>query len=186
MIDPGTDGEALSKNQRDLQEFAREVYADRLRRGVAREQARNDLPVSTFTAVYWHANVRSLTHFLGLRCDPHSQAEIREPATLVLDRLFAPLFPLAAEAFRDYRAGGGDADAAGSRGRAVRRALRLGGAGGRFSRTSAGAATSPATGGTSRGAGSATNAARSCTNCGCLRSPPRDRLPRPHRRRIEP
>ena len=48
-IDTGT---FLSDRESELQSFAREVYEERLQKGVAREQARKDLPLSTYTEAY--------------------------------------------------------------------------------------------------------------------------------------
>lgn len=69
--------------------------------GVARELARNNLPVSTYSEMYWACNLRSLFHFLGLRLHPHAQWEIREYAK-VLYQLIKPIVPVACEAFEDY------------------------------------------------------------------------------------
>jgi thymidylate synthase (FAD) len=78
------------------------VYQERLALGVAREQARKDLPLATYTEAYWKIDLHNLFHFLGLRLDPHAQLEIRTYAQAVLD-LIEPLVPVSVEAFRDYR-----------------------------------------------------------------------------------
>ena len=49
------------------------VYEHRLERGVAREQARKDLPLSTYTEAYWKVDLHNLLHFLQLRMDSHAQ-----------------------------------------------------------------------------------------------------------------
>src|SRR3712207_8263922 len=51
--------------------------------GVAREQARKDLPLSTYTEAYWKIDLHNLLHFLHLRMDPHAQAEIRAYAQAI-------------------------------------------------------------------------------------------------------
>ena len=53
------------------------VYQERIERGVAREQARKDLPLSTYTEAYWKIDLHNLLHFLALRMDAHAQKEIR-------------------------------------------------------------------------------------------------------------
>ena len=53
------------------------VYQERLDRGVAREQARKDLPLCTYTEAYWKMDLHNLFHFLRLRMDPHAQLEVR-------------------------------------------------------------------------------------------------------------
>lgn len=96
-------GQGLTENEAMLQAMAREVYQDRLDLGVAREQARKDLPLSTYTEAYWKCDLHNLLHFLSLRMDAHAQAEIREYATVIAEQIIAPLFPLTWEAFKDYR-----------------------------------------------------------------------------------
>ena len=96
-------GEAMTAAERDLQTKARQVYEARLEAGVAREQARKDLPLATYTEAYWKVDLHNLLHFLRLRMDSHAQKEIRDYATAVGEKIVAPLFPLTWEAFTDYR-----------------------------------------------------------------------------------
>lgn len=70
-------GEYLSSRQDELLRSAREVYEERLRFGVAREQARKDLPLSTMTEAYWKMDMHNLLMFLGKRQHSDAQAEIR-------------------------------------------------------------------------------------------------------------
>lgn len=95
-------GEHLSARERALQRFAREVYEERLAAGVAREHARKDLPLSTYTELYWKNDLHNLFHFLQLRLDAHAQWEIRQYARAIAEIVQA-LFPVAWEAFVDYR-----------------------------------------------------------------------------------
>ena len=96
-------GRQLSAEERELQEHARRVYAQRLERGVAREQARKDLPLSTYTEAYWKVDLHNLLHFLWLRMDPHAQWEIRQYANVIGREIVARWVPIAWEAFNDYR-----------------------------------------------------------------------------------
>ncbi|MFM8986745.1 MAG: FAD-dependent thymidylate synthase, partial [Planctomycetia bacterium] len=96
-------GRMLSQRERELQDFAREIYQERLELGVAREQARKDLPLSTYTEAYWKIDLHNLLHFLALRMDPHAQLEIRRYAETIGREIVAPLFPFVWEAFLDYR-----------------------------------------------------------------------------------
>lgn len=98
-------GEVLSAEEEELQEHARRVYERRLAQGVAREQARKDLPLSTYTEAYWKIDLHNLLHFLELRMDRHAQWEIRQYATTIGYEIVRPLFPLVWEAFEDYRLG---------------------------------------------------------------------------------
>jgi len=96
-------GERLSAAERALQDEARRVYEERLAAGVAREQARKDLPLSTYTEAYWKINLHNLLHFLDLRMDLHAQQEIRNYARVIGERIVAAWVPLVWEAFLDYR-----------------------------------------------------------------------------------
>lgn len=102
FIEPAT-GEQLSARERELQEFSRQVYEERIAQGVAREQARKDLPLSTYTEAYWKVDLHNLLHFLSLRMDAHAQHEIRAYATVIGNEIVAKWCPLTWEAFIDYR-----------------------------------------------------------------------------------
>ncbi len=103
---PADVGRNLTEAERALQEEARRVYEERLEMGVAREQARKDLPLSTYTEAYWKVDLHNLLHFLSLRMDSHAQYEIREYATTIGRKIVQPLFPTVWEAFEDYRVHG--------------------------------------------------------------------------------
>ena len=96
-------GEQLTETERELLAKSRELYQSRIEQGVAREQARKDLPLSTYTEAYWKIDLHNLLHFLALRMDSHAQLEIREYATTIGEQIVKPLFPVAWEAFMDYR-----------------------------------------------------------------------------------
>jgi thymidylate synthase (FAD) len=70
---------------------------------VAREQARKDLPLSTYTEAYWKMDLHNLLHFLSLRMDDHSQWEIRQYARIIGEDIVANWCPITWEAFLDYR-----------------------------------------------------------------------------------
>jgi len=98
-------GEKLTLEEHHFQKEARRVYQARLEAGVAREQARKDLPLSTYTEAYWKIDLHNLLHFLALRMDAHAQLEIREYATAIGEQIVKPLYPVVWEAFEDYRLG---------------------------------------------------------------------------------
>jgi len=100
---PREAGTRLTQAEHDLQSLARQVYEERLAAGIAREQARKDLPLSTYTEAYWKIDLHNLLHFLALRMDVHAQLEIRRYAETIGQQIVAPLFPLVWEAFLDYR-----------------------------------------------------------------------------------
>lgn len=76
-------------------------YQQMLSKGVAREVARNVLPVGTMTQFYATANPRNVMQFLLLRNDDNALAEIREVAERI-EGLFADAMPLTYKAFKKY------------------------------------------------------------------------------------
>lgn len=98
-----TVGKGLTEKEIWLQKKIREVYDERLNKGVAREQARKDLPLSTYTEAYWKIDLHNLLHFLALRMDSHAQFEIRSYAKLIGNSIVKKWCPIAWEAFLDYR-----------------------------------------------------------------------------------
>ena len=96
-------GRSLSEEEEKLHRYTREVYDLRIKQGVAREQARKDLPLSTYTEAYWKVDLHNLFRFLMLRMESNAQYEIREYATTIGKRIIQPLFPLCWEAFVDYQ-----------------------------------------------------------------------------------
>jgi len=102
FLDIGT-GSQLSADEQRFHQVARELYQGRIAHGVAREQARKDLPLSTYTEAYWAIDLHNLLHFLQLRMDAHAQYEIRQYATLIGEEVVARWVPFVWEAFKDYR-----------------------------------------------------------------------------------
>lgn len=77
------------------------AYQNMLKSGVAREVARNVLPVGTMTQFYATANPRNVMQFLLLRNDPNALFEIREVAEKI-ELAFAEQMPLTYKAFKKY------------------------------------------------------------------------------------
>jgi thymidylate synthase (FAD) len=98
-------GQQLTASETEFQGQARKLYQDRIDAGVAREQARKDLPLCTYTEAYWKIDLHNLLNFLSLRMDSHAQQEIRDYATSIGENIVKPLFPVVWEAFQDYRMG---------------------------------------------------------------------------------
>ena len=96
-------GSELSESEDELLSHARKVYDERLAAGVAREQARKDLPLSTYTEAYWKIDLHNLLHFLALRMDSHAQLEIRSYAQTIGNEIVSKWCPMTWEAFQDYR-----------------------------------------------------------------------------------
>jgi len=74
-----------------------------LEMGVAREQARKDLLLSTYTEAYWKIDLHNLLHFLALRMEENAQYEIRSYAKTIGQEIVSRWCPMAWEAFQDYR-----------------------------------------------------------------------------------
>lgn len=100
---PEAIGSKLTDRESELQDFAREIYQERLSLGVAREQARKDIPLSTYTEAYWKIDLQNLLHFLALRMESHAQFEIRSYANIIGNEIVSRWCPIAWEAFQDYR-----------------------------------------------------------------------------------
>ena len=78
---------------------------DEKKSGLARELARMNLTLNTYTQWYWKTDLLNLMNFLRLRADSHAQYEIRAYADVMLDTL-KKWVPITFEAFMDYRVGG--------------------------------------------------------------------------------
>ena len=75
------------------------------KKGLARELARMNLTLNTYTQWYWKTDLLNLMNFLRLRADSHAQYEIREYANVMINTL-KKWVPITYEAFMDYRVGG--------------------------------------------------------------------------------
>lgn len=100
-LDPSR-GAVFSEKEAELHAMSRKVYEERLAEGLSREQARKDLPLSTYTEAYWKTNLYNLFHFLKLRMDAHAQEEIRAYANVIGNEVVSRWCPIAWEAFLDY------------------------------------------------------------------------------------
>ena len=78
--------------------------------GLARELARMNLTLNTYTQWYWKTDLLNLMNFLRLRADHHAQYEIRTYADAMLETL-KKWVPITYEAFMDYRVGGTEVSA---------------------------------------------------------------------------
>ncbi len=80
--------------------------------GLARELARMNLTLNTYTQWYWKIDLLNLMNFLRLRADDHAQYEIRAYADAMLETV-KKWVPITYEAFMDYRVGGTEISAKG-------------------------------------------------------------------------
>jgi thymidylate synthase (FAD) len=96
-------GEKFTQEEEKLHELSRSTYEHRIQAGIAREQARKDLPLCTYTEAYWKIDLHNLLHFLELRMHPEAQQEIRSYANIIGKEIVKRWCPLTWEAFLDYR-----------------------------------------------------------------------------------
>jgi thymidylate synthase (FAD) len=105
----GRSGEAVSASRYDealarwseLRDRSRSAYEWMTGEDIARELARIDLPLSTYTQWYWKIDLHNLLHFLTLRVDRHAQWEIQEYGR-VMAGMLKRVAPLSYEAWIDY------------------------------------------------------------------------------------
>ncbi len=102
FVDP-EQGSHFTDQETQLHDLARSIYTERIEAGVAREQARKDLPLATYTEAYWKVDLHNLLHFLFLRMDSHAQYEIRAYADVIGNEIVRRWCPEAWAAFLDYR-----------------------------------------------------------------------------------
>lgn len=97
----GTDGagDDHERRSRDVLALAYENYQRSLGDGIAREVARQLLPVSIYSTCYVTMNVRALLNFLSLRTADSALWEIRQVA-LAMRAHFGEAFPVTAAAFQ--------------------------------------------------------------------------------------
>lgn len=79
-----------------------ERYSSLISQGMAKEDARMNLPLRIYTEWYWSMNLRNVLHMLGLRLDKHAQYETRLYADAV-SKFVLVHFPITWNAFLNYR-----------------------------------------------------------------------------------
>ena len=85
----------------DHQKATWDLYRRLLGAGVAKEIAREVLPLSLYTQFYWTVNARSLMNFIRLRAEEHAQLEIRYYALAFME-VFRLTMPWTHDAFREH------------------------------------------------------------------------------------
>lgn len=103
FVDGSAEQTALYRRKKELRlQAAWDDYVELLDAGIAKEQAREDMPLSMMTQFYATTNPRNLMQFLTLRNDAHALAEIRDAAVQV-ENLFSAAMPLTHAAYRAGR-----------------------------------------------------------------------------------
>jgi len=107
------DAERTYKNYEEmLNERFDGTTIDESKDGLARELARMNLTLNTYTQWYWKTDLLNLLNFLYLRADSHAQYEIRAYADVMINSL-KRWVPITFDAFMDYRVGGMELSAKG-------------------------------------------------------------------------
>jgi thymidylate synthase (FAD) len=96
------DSETLRNDFSNEATVAFSVYNDRIESGMARELARINLPLSTYTRWWTTISLHNLMHLLSLRMNPHAQWEIVEFANAMAE-FVKQVCPITWEAFEDFR-----------------------------------------------------------------------------------
>ena len=104
IIDPklpilGEEGSPASEIIKGHLDLTHRLYNKLLDAGVAREQARMILPLTTKTKIHMTGSIRSWVHFLELRDDSHAQKEIQLVAQEI-KRIFIKEFPIISNALK--------------------------------------------------------------------------------------
>lgn len=89
----------------DSRKVAQYTYEWLGSKDVAKELARIDLPLSTYTQWYWKIDLHNLMHFLSLRVDSHAQWEIQQYGR-IMAAMLKRVAPLSYEAWVDYDVAG--------------------------------------------------------------------------------
>jgi thymidylate synthase ThyX len=93
--------QATVERWNEIRRLSRGAYEQMTSEDMARELARIDLPLSTYTQWYWKIDLHNFLHFLKLRVDSHAQWEIQEYGR-VLAGMLKRVAPHSYEAWIDY------------------------------------------------------------------------------------
>ena len=94
--------EAMHMLMEEGMKYSRLAYDHTLNHNVARELARINLPVATYTEWYWKIDLHNLLHFLRLRADSHAQHEIQVYAQAI-GKIVRDWVPITWDAYTDYQ-----------------------------------------------------------------------------------
>jgi thymidylate synthase (FAD) len=86
------------------QKEAYRAYQGLIDKGLARELARINLPLSLYTEWYWEIDLHNLFHFLELRLDIHAQLEIRRYAEVMYE-IACKVAPQCCDSFERHKRG---------------------------------------------------------------------------------
>jgi thymidylate synthase (FAD) len=98
---PKDEAQAICEEMQRDQILLYKHYEQMIEKGLAREIARANLPISLYTEWYWQIDLHNLFHFLHLRMDSHAQYEIRLYAE-AMAKCAKAVAPMAYEAFEEH------------------------------------------------------------------------------------
>jgi thymidylate synthase (FAD) len=101
---PATEADAFQTMMTDDAQESFRHYRDFLDADMARETARINLPLSTYTQWQTTMNLHNLFHFLKLRLNSHAQWEAQQYASAIL-KIVNAWVPIAASAWLEYSLG---------------------------------------------------------------------------------
>jgi len=87
----------FEEQQEVVQENSERIYNEALAKGIAKEQARFLLPMSSSTKMYMNGTVRSWVHYIQVRIDESTQKEHRDIAEEI-KKIFIEQMPIISEA----------------------------------------------------------------------------------------
>lgn len=94
----------LWKTRREVAQFCWDAYQEELNRGIAKEVAREVLPINLYTGWYATANLRNWLGFLSLRTDKQAMHEIRMIAGQI-ETVLHKKFPTVLDAWDEFGRG---------------------------------------------------------------------------------
>lgn len=98
----GSDYDRFMRRSSVTRSHVKSDYRTYLECDIAKELARIDLPLSTYTYCYIEVDVRNFFHLIGLRSDGHAQEEIRAYSD-VFAGIAQRFVPISFSAFEDYQ-----------------------------------------------------------------------------------
>ncbi len=77
------------------------LYDAQISQGISREMARINLPLTTYTEMFWKMDLHNLLKFISLRMHPHAQEQIQRYAKAMYN-IIKDLFPWTCESFENH------------------------------------------------------------------------------------
>jgi len=98
---PASESQGILRQMAEDQRTLYQRYLELIEKGVAREVARINLPLSIYTEIYWQIDLHNLFNFLRQRLDRHAQLEMRRYAETIAE-IVKKVAPIAWDAFEEH------------------------------------------------------------------------------------